>query len=211
MSSCFADQREPMPVSMRTFAFGVFRSRQFVVMRMRFFSSAGVFFSQRTFGTTPNMAPPSRRKRPSGTMCRSKAPNLMPALSAIVTLKDGRTAVIRPLAPADAGALAEFNRAAAEDYGRQVPEPEEAVTDARALEEMLKLDGESEETEEILLRKEEGHGETPEDSLRKGRDGVGAVAAGRAGGFLLGAFVGPNLAGTVSLFVVSLRKGSHVA
>ncbi len=31
-------------------------------MRMRFFSSGGDFFSQRTLGTTPNMAPPSRRK-----------------------------------------------------------------------------------------------------------------------------------------------------
>jgi ribosomal protein S18 acetylase RimI-like enzyme len=137
-------------------------------------------------------------------MCTSKEPNLMPALSAIVNLKDGRQAVIRPPAPADAGALADFNREAAEDYGRQVPEPDEAVTDPAALEEMLRQDAEPEETDEILLRKERGDREnSPDVSVLDG-------SAHRARGFLLGAFVGPTLAGTVSLYVVSLRKVSHV-
>ena len=37
------------------------RSRmQRIAMRMRFRSSGGAFFSQKVFGTTPNIAPPSR-------------------------------------------------------------------------------------------------------------------------------------------------------
>ena len=150
-------------------------------------------------------------------MWRSKAPNLMLPLSAIVTLKDGRQVVLRPLAAADAGELADFNRETAEDYGHQVPDPDEAVTDAGALREMLAGNddegGNDEEggNHEELLRKEEGDRETPEALLREGERAVGAPeSGGRRGGFVLGAFLDSSLLGTVSLFVVSLRKVSHV-
>src|SRR5438309_5166593 len=43
---------------------------------MRFRSSAGNLFSHRTFGTTPNIAPPSRRKPEPLTMSSSRDPYL---------------------------------------------------------------------------------------------------------------------------------------
>jgi ribosomal protein S18 acetylase RimI-like enzyme len=116
----------------------------------------------------------------------------MTPLSAIVTLKDGRRAVLRPPAPVDADELAELNREVAEDYGNVVPDADEAMTDADALGEML--------------RENENGGKTAEEMLRTEEGGGSGVR-----GFLLGAFVGSALAGTVSLFVVSLRKVSHVA
>ena len=42
---------------------------------MRFFSSAGARFSQSGLGTTPNMAPPSRRKLPSQSGVSVRSPN----------------------------------------------------------------------------------------------------------------------------------------
>ena len=42
------------------------------VMRLR--SSAGVRFSHSAFGTTPNMAPPSSRKKPSYSEINSRSP-----------------------------------------------------------------------------------------------------------------------------------------
>jgi ribosomal protein S18 acetylase RimI-like enzyme len=133
-------------------------------------------------------------------------------LSAIVTLKDGRQVVLRPLAAADAGELADFNRETAEDYGHQVSDPDEAVTDAGALREMLAGNDDGGGNDGGLLRKEEGDRGTHEGFLRKGgrpgERGVGAPT--QSGGFLLGAFLDSSLLGTVSLFVVSLRKVAHV-
>src|SRR6266540_4342350 len=50
--------------------------RQFVASPIRFRSSAGNFLSQRIFGTTPNIAPPSRRKPEPRTMSSWSFPNL---------------------------------------------------------------------------------------------------------------------------------------
>ena len=40
-------------------------------------SSAGLWRSQRTRGTTPNIAPPSSRNPPSLTICKSREPRRM--------------------------------------------------------------------------------------------------------------------------------------
>ena len=48
-------------------------------MRMRFCSSGGASFSQSVRGTTPNMAPPSRRNSPSLTTVSSKSPSSIAA------------------------------------------------------------------------------------------------------------------------------------
>src|SRR5436309_11180956 len=52
-------------------------TRQLVASAIRFFSSAGNGRSQRTFGTTPNMAPPSSRKAASRTIETSSVPRRM--------------------------------------------------------------------------------------------------------------------------------------
>ena len=44
------------------------------VMRLR--SSAGAFFSHSTFGTMPNIEPPSRRNRPSDSEISSRSPRV---------------------------------------------------------------------------------------------------------------------------------------
>src|SRR5437867_2031237 len=49
-------------------------SRQFMSIAMRLRSSAGFCFSQSTFGTIPNIAPPSKRKTPSLNIRTSKRP-----------------------------------------------------------------------------------------------------------------------------------------
>ena len=50
--------------------------RRFPVGSMRFFASAGFCRSHKTFGTTPNIAPPSRRNVVSGRTARSNLPRL---------------------------------------------------------------------------------------------------------------------------------------
>src|SRR6058998_3647201 len=73
MSRNFSFSLSPTPASMiivrapRTMS-----GRMASVIRLR--SSAGACRLQSTFGTTPNMAPPSRRKNPSQTEMSSKLP-----------------------------------------------------------------------------------------------------------------------------------------
>src|SRR2546427_5677273 len=73
----FASTFEPSPVSTRMFLPCARISRQFSPSWMRFFSSAGQHFSHRTFGTTPNIAPPSSRNRPSVTGYISNFPSFI--------------------------------------------------------------------------------------------------------------------------------------
>ena len=44
--------------------------------RMRFLSSGGVCFAHSGFGTTPNIAPPSSRKKPSKSEMSSRSPSV---------------------------------------------------------------------------------------------------------------------------------------
>jgi len=57
----------PIPVSTSTRFPSPSMRRQFMLRRIRFLSSAGATRFQSTLGTTPNMAPPSRRNRPPET------------------------------------------------------------------------------------------------------------------------------------------------
>src|SRR5688572_129216 len=53
---------------------------------MRFRSSAGARRSHSGFGTTPNMAPPSRRNQPSESVISSRSPNFTPVPRAVSSL-----------------------------------------------------------------------------------------------------------------------------
>src|SRR6185369_9744469 len=66
-----------MPVSISSRSSPRATSRQLVPMRIRLRSSAGFSFSHSTRGTTPNMAPPSRRNSPSLTTVRVRSPSFM--------------------------------------------------------------------------------------------------------------------------------------
>src|SRR4051794_20504834 len=64
-----------MPVSISRRSLPRSASRQLVPMRMRLSSSGGFSFPQSVRGTTPNMAPPSRRNSPSATRVSSRSPS----------------------------------------------------------------------------------------------------------------------------------------
>ena len=64
---CLSVHLSPMPVSIRMRSPCPSMNRQFMFMRMRFCSSGGQAFDQRLRGTTPNIAPPSRRNSQSET------------------------------------------------------------------------------------------------------------------------------------------------
>jgi hypothetical protein len=68
--SCFV----PMPVSTRMLFPWALISRFVSDRRTRLRSSAGATFSQAGFGTMPNIAPPSRRKKPSYAGWSSNSP-----------------------------------------------------------------------------------------------------------------------------------------
>src|SRR3990167_9088048 len=65
MSSHLASPLSPVPVSTTIVLPALRTRRQFSPSVMRLRSSAGILFCQSIFGTTPNIAPPSRRKRPA--------------------------------------------------------------------------------------------------------------------------------------------------
>src|SRR6476661_941395 len=64
-----------MPVSISRSSLPRSTSRQLVPIRMRFRASGGFACSQRVRGTTPNMAPPSRRNSPSLTSVSLSSPS----------------------------------------------------------------------------------------------------------------------------------------
>src|SRR4051812_31701334 len=71
---CLSLSFGPAPVSTSTTFFPSRMRREFMSMATRFSSSAGFCFSQSTFGTTPNIAPPSSRKMPSLKISTWKRP-----------------------------------------------------------------------------------------------------------------------------------------
>src|SRR3954468_14792937 len=71
---CLSLSFGPAPVSTSTTFVPSRMRRQFISMATRLSSSAGFCFSHSTFGTTPNIAPPSSRKMPSLKMSTSKRP-----------------------------------------------------------------------------------------------------------------------------------------
>lgn len=68
MSMCLADHFSPMPVSINIRSAPVSMNTQFMFILMRFCSSGGQTFDHSVRGTTPNIAPPSRRNSVSGTI-----------------------------------------------------------------------------------------------------------------------------------------------
>src|SRR5579875_1573693 len=76
MSRRLASHLSPAPVSTRIFLRAARMSRQFMPRTMRLRSSEGAFFSHMGLGTTPNMAPPSRRSVPSFKTRNSRSPSL---------------------------------------------------------------------------------------------------------------------------------------
>src|SRR6185436_1505760 len=67
MSRNFGSSFVPDPASTRIFWPFPSRRRHVIRIWIRFRSSAGIARFQRTLGTTPNIAPPSRRRRPPAT------------------------------------------------------------------------------------------------------------------------------------------------
>src|SRR5215469_31483 len=76
MLRCFSSHLSPAPVSTRIVFPAARISRQFIASKIRLRSSACVFFSHIGFGTTPNIAPPSRRRVPSVKTKNSRSPSL---------------------------------------------------------------------------------------------------------------------------------------
>src|SRR5258708_2826142 len=77
MSRCFWVSLGPAPVSTRTTWSASRMSRQLISIVMRLRSSGAFSLSQNTFGTTPNIAPPSILNSPSLKMSTWKRPNRM--------------------------------------------------------------------------------------------------------------------------------------
>src|SRR3954466_402158 len=75
MATLFSSILSPMPASISMTPASLRTSSGRIPSVMRFLSSAGDRFSQSGFGTTPNMAPPSRRKKPSKSGVSSNSPN----------------------------------------------------------------------------------------------------------------------------------------
>src|SRR5574338_1102602 len=71
----FASSFGPSPVSTKIFVPFALISRAVRLSEIRLNSSAGQHFSHKVFGTTPNMAPPSNRNRPSLTGYISNVPS----------------------------------------------------------------------------------------------------------------------------------------
>src|SRR5271169_1855549 len=80
MSRRFASSLSPAPVSTSIVIPPVRTSTQFMQSWIRFLSSGAMRFSHSGFGTTPNIAPPSRRNPPSLTIVNSKSPSLTSTL-----------------------------------------------------------------------------------------------------------------------------------
>src|SRR5579883_1713261 len=77
MSRFLASHFVPLPVSITMVLRCACTSSEFARIWMRLRSSGGDFFSQNTLGTTPNIAPPSRRKPPPSRYRISMSPMCM--------------------------------------------------------------------------------------------------------------------------------------
>src|SRR5690606_36652728 len=132
MVAAFASSLPPAPASMSRVPHGPRTSRQRIAMRMRFRSSGGATFSQSTFGTTPNIAPPSSAKYPSSTgvsasspTCSTGAPTSAPLLRVARLLQlDEHSVRRRGMHERDA-------RAVCAGAGRLVDQPDAARLEPR--------------------------------------------------------------------------------
>src|SRR5438309_1548807 len=79
MSACFCVNFEPLPVSTRIVFPRPTIRRERAASSIRFRSSGGMSLDQSGLGTMPNIAPPSRPKRPVSIACSSYPPIFIPS------------------------------------------------------------------------------------------------------------------------------------
>src|SRR5580765_5375463 len=75
MSFCLGENLSPLPVSTSTRLPAASTTRQRVVYSQRLWASHETSFDHSVFGTTPCMAPPSRRKLPPLSIVRRASPS----------------------------------------------------------------------------------------------------------------------------------------